>query len=521
MTGTPEARLVMQPPAPTESYNDTLQDSQLGAPSTGNNRRHDTPAAHDSTYIQRSATQPSDPPTPPKAPRVRILAPDLLRGVLMLVMTLDHVGSGLGTWRSGTEWDGTVVNDFTAPLAYAIRTMAHNIISGFMFLMGMGIIFLGQSRKKLGWPPMRCVRYFFIRGMVIIIVPALVGVALPWGPDFYVNLVLSAQGVNFFLLGLLWLLFEKTEKMLAQQLARLKICSNCSDSERENEPLLARERVGGPQLASDMADLSWHIHNAVLVILGVITISWNIWFAQHHGCLESISATIADHQRAADLTSTSPNFLFRILFWPVETYRWKARFPALSWSSFAILGFLYGRITVSRRWSPRAMAAGQALVASLFAFLFILTRVLQVGNLSEGCLRTPSHERHPKKNPYLVSPEAFFYVIKYPPDVAFWALTMAGNNFLLAVFGATPLHMAKRLTILLDIGSTPLFFYIGSAVVWFAFAKTLMAIPGHPHWSMSVCFVISALIVLIMWPLCRAYGRFKNSKPADSIWRLF
>ncbi|KND86118.1 hypothetical protein TOPH_09258, partial [Tolypocladium ophioglossoides CBS 100239] len=152
-----------------------------------------------------------------------------------------------------------------------------------------------------------------------------------------------------------------------------------------------------------------------------------------------------------------------------------------------------------------------------------------------GCLQTPAHERRPGANPYLVSPASFFYVVKYPPDVAFWALTMAGNLFLLALFGAVPVRVARRLTLLLDFGTTALFFYIAHMLLVFLLAGVLVALFGHdtgvtdpmnPDDSQGIdnlfgYFGTWALALLALWPVCRLYSRFKSGKPADSLWWFF
>lgn len=207
----------------------------------------------------------------------------------------------------------------------------------------------------------------------------------------------------------------------------------------------------------------------------------------------------------------------------------------MAWLSFAIVGLLYARINMARKWSPRTIALGHSLTGLLFLILFFLTRVLRFGNLSEGCLQTPEHLKHPDQNPYLVSVQSFFYIIKYPPDVAFWALTLSGQFFLLAFFGGIPTDISKRFTMLLDFGRAALFFYIahlslilivGALIIrWFGHDTGIpnMNNPGSTRgidnaWAY---FAIWGMLMLLLWPLTRWYSRFKATKPADSIWRFF
>jgi len=228
----------------------------------------------------------------------------------------------------------------------------------------------------------------------------------------------------------------------------------------------------------------------------------------------------------------------RLWFWPVMEpgNHVASGFPPMAWLSFSILGLLYGRILLSTRRSRHVLAIGYAILVAAFAAFFALTRVLRFGNLSEGCMQTPEHQAHPNENPYLVSPESFFYIVKYPPDVAFWAFTFSGNFALLAIFEALPLHISRRFTLLLDFGSSALFFYILHLVVAAVLGGVLTALFGTeadvPNQldpdareksieSIPVFFATWAAVILIMWPLCRWYGRFKSRKPVDSVWRFF
>ncbi|KAJ3535985.1 hypothetical protein NM208_g6913 [Fusarium decemcellulare] len=207
----------------------------------------------------------------------------------------------------------------------------------------------------------------------------------------------------------------------------------------------------------------------------------------------------------------------------------------MAWLSFAILGLLYGRIDVARTWTPRVASLCNFAAGLGFLVIFVLTRVLHFGNLSEGCLQTPEHDKYPDRNPYLASVQSFFYIIKYPPDVAFWAFTLAGNFFLLAFFGGIPTHIAKRMTLLLDFGRAALFFYLAHLFFVFILGAVMVSLFGHdtgnpeqmnPDSTRGIDNVFAylsiwAFAMLLLWPLTKWYGRFKLGKPADSIWRFF
>ncbi|KAK7419795.1 hypothetical protein QQX98_003168 [Neonectria punicea] len=484
---------------------------------------------------------PRQPKPSPPPPRRRALAPDLLRGFLMLAMALDHTALALNTWEHGTgrttEADGAVVGRWNRPAAYAVRTLTHLCAPGFTFLLGVGVVYLGRSRTRLGWAPARIARYFAVRGVVLTLVNTVLGLLVTGGRVWFMNFVLFALAVDYVLAGMLWLAITRTEPLLARAVAGLLPGDAPEDAD---EPLLrAPEREG--ERPARAAALSWHIHNALLFVLAVVTIWWNIWLSPSGGhCQPQSNASMTLHEFSADpqlptTPAVSKSSFLGIWFWVVQTDHVMSAFPPLAWLSFAVLGLLYARVDLARPWSRRTVLLGHCLVGLLFLLLFVLTRVLRFGNLSENCLHTPEHDAHPLRNPYLISVQAFLYIVKYPPDVAFWAFTLAGNFFLLALFGGLPVRISKRLTLLLDFGRAALFFYIVHLFMVFIVGTILVPLLGHdvgipnpqdPDKSMGIDNVWAYLAIwgtcmLLLWPVTRWYSRFKSTKPADSIWRFF
>ncbi|KAL8881224.1 MAG: hypothetical protein Q9198_001529 [Flavoplaca austrocitrina] len=92
-------------------------------------------------------------PKPAASPRA--LSPDLLRGLLMVLQAIDHCSVSQGAWRHGvaleSEQDGAIVMNWNHPVPWTARMLTHLCAPGFMFLLGMGIVYFGRSRSKLGW----------------------------------------------------------------------------------------------------------------------------------------------------------------------------------------------------------------------------------------------------------------------------------------------------------------------------------------------------------------------------------
>ncbi|PHH59042.1 hypothetical protein CDD81_3847 [Ophiocordyceps australis] len=494
--------------------------------------------AHDSVSVPETEEQnqaTSDHASSTTKPRgKRALAPDLLRGFLMPLMALDHLSVVFNTWPHGTgrvaEGDGVVVERFNFAVAYIVRTLTHLCAPGFTLLLGMGVVYLCQSRSRLGWSASRLAVYFVQRALALTAVMLVMSYLVTAGQIWLLNMILLALAVDYLVAGLLCLALIKTESLLTRQLVKFMPKSG------EQQPLLARDPQGMRRRQTQLASaVSWHIHNAVLLALSVVTIAWNIWLSEGHGrCQPGLESAVS--QDTAEAAFQSPeNPLLRIWFWPVSTKVILSEFPPLAWLSFAILGLLYGRILTARAWNARALLVGQTLAGFLFALVFVATRLLRIGNLSEDCLHTSQQRLHPDANQYLVSPPSFFYIVKYPPDVAFWAMTVAANLFLLAGFGAMPARAVKSLGMLLDFGTSALFFYIVHFLLLLIMASVLVPLFGHDTGvpypldpnatrgidNIAAYFTIWAIAMLTLWPLCRLYSRFKSRKPADSIWRFF
>ena len=486
---------------------------------------------------------------PPEKP-TRVLAPDLLRGLLMVIMAFDHVSVMLRTWEHGTgrvsEADGQVVREWNFRTAYVIRSLTHLCGAGFTFLLGMGVVYLGRSRSRLGWSAGRLARYFALRGVALTIVTVVMGFVMTLGQLWFMNAILFALAVDYVLAGLLWLAVNKTEALLARAFAQVvkrwddRPQSDTDTDDEDRTPLLREAPV-----VDSPANWSWTIHNYLLLGLSLVTIWWNIWLAENGGRCDaqsasaSAAATPIAYSFGAGSRSTPSvsNPVLRIWFWLIMLPEGHimSNFPPMAWLSFAIMGIVYGRILLARPWSRPALVLGHSAAAVAFLLLFVLTRVLQFGNLSVDCLQTPDQLRHPHRNQYLASAASFFYIVKYTPDVAYMALTMGGNMALLAAFTAIPPRVGKRLTLLLDLGTSALFFYVVHMGVLMVASIPLLALFGEDTGvenpmrpgdtfaitSLWVYFAVWVGVVMILWPLCRWYSRFKSTKSADSLWRFF
>lgn len=108
----------------------------------------------------------------------------------------------------------------------------------------------------------------------------------------------------------------------------------------------------------------------------------------------------------------------------------------------------------------------------------------------------------------------FLNVVKYPPSITFLLLTLGTNLLILALFSRLPPGLLLPLVIF---GQAPLFFYL-THLFFYGLLGKLFEPSGIgitrmlPYWLLGL---------LVLWPLCFIYGRFKHKRPVDSFWRFF
>ena len=145
--------------------------------------------------------------------RAQRLAPiDALRGLIMVLMALDHANYFVAQQHSPGEYWGGAFPAYHDALAFLTRLVTHLSAPGFFFLMGVGMGLFADSRRKRGWSKWAITRHFLVRGGLLIVLQLLVVNRAwelspgGWGVDIYIG-VLFALGGTMMLAGtlLLWL----------------------------------------------------------------------------------------------------------------------------------------------------------------------------------------------------------------------------------------------------------------------------------------------------------------------------
>ena len=94
---------------------------------------------------------------------------DTLRGLIMVIMALDHVSFMVGRFHSGEMWAGLWTR-YASPIAFLTRFVTHLCAPGFFFLMGAGVSLMAESRRQQGWSHDRISGVLLKRGLLLVVV---------------------------------------------------------------------------------------------------------------------------------------------------------------------------------------------------------------------------------------------------------------------------------------------------------------------------------------------------------------
>jgi uncharacterized membrane protein len=168
-------------------------------------------------------------------------------------------------------------------------------------------------------------------------------------------------------------------------------------------------------------------------------------------------------------------------------------YPMLPWLSIKLLGWGFGvaagRTNDVSAMARRMLVAGVALLA-LFAAVRGSNAYGNAGLFREGPTLVP-----------------WLHVSKYPPSVAFAALELGVMFLALAALTALARRVAARPEgLVLVLGRTPMFFYLLHIPLLTLAGRALHV--SH-RLGLGASVVFTASVVGLLYPACRAYGRYK------------
>jgi uncharacterized membrane protein len=191
--------------------------------------------------------------------------------------------------------------------------------------------------------------------------------------------------------------------------------------------------------------------------------------------------------------------LVRLFLVPGQSGDWFTIYPIFPWLGITLLGMAFAREL--KRNHDRAIR-GAMITGMIFLALFGLIRA--VGGY--GNFQPPAGSGWID----------FLNMIKYPPSLAFTLSTLGTLLLFIVLFDRIEKRWNKRWLPLIVFGQTALYFYF---MHWFLLDNLSPIFPEGSN--LLVMYICWAILILLLYPLCRGYRKFKQSTAPESIWRFF
>lgn len=381
----------------------------------------------------------------------RIESIDFLRGLVMIIMALDHVRMyfALGTWYAEPTNLAT-----TTPLLFFTRWITHFCAPVFVFLAGTSAFLYGMKKASVK----ETARFLFTRGLWLIFVEIVI-VNFAWTFDIT---------YSFMILQVIW-------------------------------------AIG----------LSMIVLSGLVFLPGRLIFNTGLILVFGHNLLDSITVQ----------GSTAQDVIWHVLHQPGTIFMDSTRFvnvvyPVLPWFGLMALGYVFG--TLYKKDLPAEQRRRWLFAMGVSAtLLFIILRGLNLYGESRewAMLNTPVFR--------LMS---FLNTTKYPPSLHFLLMTMGPALLLLAAIDPLQNRLPKPLIVF---GRVPFFFYVVHLYLIHALAMLFLIYRGRDGseyilsfegirsgllsnfgLSLGAVYVIWALVVVLLYPICRWYQKYREDHPS-------
>lgn len=191
----------------------------------------------------------------------------------------------------------------------------------------------------------------------------------------------------------------------------------------------------------------------------------------------------------------------QLLLLPGSTENFDVLYPVLPWLGVTTFGMAFGHWF---RQNPEQAYRRALYVGLAFLVVYLPLRALNgFGNI-----------RAQVGTGWI----AFLNNVKYPPSITFLLLALGMDLTLLyGLSRRAASFLLVPLSPLIVFGVAPLFFYIAHLYLYGFIGRTFFpagtGIPAmYPYWILGL---------VILYPLCLLFGRFKASRAPNSLWRFF
>jgi len=181
------------------------------------------------------------------------------------------------------------------------------------------------------------------------------------------------------------------------------------------------------------------------------------------------------------------------------------KYPLLPWLAIMILGWVFGRHLVRHAAGTTRVSGMKVLWVSGAASLVIFAILRWISGY--GNMFLPRADG---------SWQQWLHVSKYPPSLTYCALQLGILFLCLALLRAIEVRIGVRQNgVLLVFGQTSMFFYLVHRLA-LEIPATYLGLRGVG--DITTTYAVSAVLLVLLYPLCRWYRTFKAAHP-DSLLR--
>jgi uncharacterized membrane protein len=246
----------------------------------------------------------------------RLVPLDALRGLIMILMAIDHANYFVARMHPTGEFWGVPIPQYNNIAEFLTRFVTHICAPGFFFLMGAGMVLFAHSRRSRGWTERKIFQHLLFRGIILI---------------FF----------QFFLENNAWVL----------------------------GPVYSFQPPG-------TGETVW-IHFGVLAALGATMVIGTLFLRMKPIILIGFSSIIVIGTQFIVPDSSQTGHLYspvlRILYIPGRTGIFQAFYPIIPWLGIVLFGFVFGKWLLKNKDSAYKWSFG---LGGIFLAAFFILRIL-------------------------------------------------------------------------------------------------------------------------------------------------
>ncbi|MFX0184047.1 MAG: DUF1624 domain-containing protein [Candidatus Hodarchaeota archaeon] len=388
----------------------------------------------------------------------RIQAIDFVRGLVMILMALDHASSYWNKGRFfGEFWNWSRPEVLPDLWQFLVRFVSHWCAPTFVFLAGTSVVLFEANRINKGVQDNEITKHLAIRGLVLLLIEWTL-IAWLFSAGFLYFGVLAAIGVGLIVFSIA----RKVDTKIILAVSLFLIL----------DPIFA-EFIWNPLFNPDSHPATFSIFNIGHILNTQLT-SWI---------------------QAATFLPNWPNGLYSLD----------------PWLGVMGLGLVFGRWLQNQQQLPDSnqhVAKRLGITGGIILTIFFIVRTIQGTPTSYFSLWASDGVLI--ENAFSI--QNYFFMAKYPPSIVFLLWTLGGMCLVLALafYFQENEYFQKWVNPVIIFGTTALFFYCAHLVIYAAIPVVLNLVK---MFSIQITLLVWILGLLILYPMCIQYRKIKIENP--------